>query len=210
MGSFPALTRPGLCDTTSSETRTARGSGGVRLPVPVLREALDLEAEGNLQMMIEAAVRVLNDLEAQGIIETYAIGGGMAGAVYAEPIVTYDLDAFVLVRPAKGNLVSLRSIYEYLRGKGHEEDKEHVVIGDVPVQFIPAYNRLTEEAVRDAVELPYKGLRMRVFRIEHLIAIMLQTGRAKDRVKLVQLLDHGEPDADHLDEVLRRHRLTGK
>jgi hypothetical protein len=166
--------------------------------------------EHSAQMMIEKTVRVLNDLEAQGIIETYAIGGGMAGAVYAEPIVTFDLDAFVILRPARGSLVSLATIYDYLRGKGYKEHKEHVVIGDVPVQFIPAYNRLTEEAVRNAVEFPYKGLRMRVFRIEHLIAIMLQTGRSKDRVKIMQLLDHAEPDYDHLKEVLKRHRLKGK
>ena len=41
--------------------------------------------------------RVLNDMKSDGIIEDYAIGGGMAVLFYAEPTRTYDLDVFVLL-----------------------------------------------------------------------------------------------------------------
>jgi hypothetical protein len=41
--------------------------------------------------------RVLNDLEVDGVVSAYAIGGAMAMLFWAEPTVTFDLDVFVLL-----------------------------------------------------------------------------------------------------------------
>ena len=43
------------------------------------------------------AFRVLNELEAEGIVERYAVGGAMAMVFWAEPTVTFDLDIFALL-----------------------------------------------------------------------------------------------------------------
>jgi len=49
---------------------------------------------------MERTLKVLNELERSGIIETYAIGGGIAAIFYIEPVLTYHLDVFVrLQRP---------------------------------------------------------------------------------------------------------------
>src|SRR5437879_585468 len=94
--------------------------------------------------------QVLNDLKQEGIIEEYAVGGGMAFLFYAEAIRTYDLDVFVFLPPQKGLVIGLTPLYEHLRKRGFEPHKEHVMIHDVPVQFLPSYNELVDEAVKQA------------------------------------------------------------
>ena len=105
---------------------------------------------------MEKALKALNDLETKGLIDRYVIGGGIAVLYYAEPVLTYDLDVFCLLPSAGSGLITLSPIYEYLRKKGYSVHGEHVVIEGIPVQFIPAYNKLVEEAIDDAVEVKYE------------------------------------------------------
>jgi len=156
------------------------------------------------------AVEVLEQLVRDGILRAYAIGGGVAATFYAEPVLTYDLDAFVLLPPASGPLVSLSPVYEKLRSMGFAEEQEHVVVGGLPVQFIPAYNALVEEAVARAVELPFGDTRVRVVSPEHLLAIMLQTGRPKDRARAALFVSEVELDRHRLTDILDRHGLAGR
>jgi len=53
----------------------------------------------------------INELVELGIVEKYAIAGGMAHFYYIEPSVTYDLDLIVQI-PGKENILSrsLKSI----------------------------------------------------------------------------------------------------
>jgi hypothetical protein len=81
------------------------------------------------------------------------------------------------------------------------------LIEGVPVQFLPAYNALLEEALAEARETLYEQTPTRVLRAEHLVAIAIQTGREKDHQR-VRLLEEQAPlDAKYLTEVLARHRL---
>ena len=41
---------------------------------------------------MEATLRVLNELERNGVISRYAIGGAVGAIFYTEPFLTYDLD----------------------------------------------------------------------------------------------------------------------
>ena len=43
---------------------------------------------------------------------------------------------------------------------------------------------------------------------EHLAAIALQVGRAKDHSRILQFVESGTLDADKLDGVLKRHGLV--
>lgn len=45
---------------------------------------------------------------------------------------------------------------------------------------------------------------------EHLTAIALQTGRAKDAARILQFIESGTLDADKLDDILERHGLLLK
>ena len=104
-------------------------------------------------MGVEKTLKVLNDLAKKGLIERYVIGGGIAVICYAEPVLTYDLDVFCFLPTEREGLITLSPIYEYLGKKGYSVQGEHVAIEGIPVQFIPAYNELVEEAVNKAVEI---------------------------------------------------------
>lgn len=157
---------------------------------------------------MEKPFQTLNDLEAAGLVTRYAVGGAFALSFYTEPIVTFDVDVFVFVPNADSPLVSLAPIYDYLRARGCAEQHEHVVISGTPVQFIAAYNPLVEEALSEAVDKTFKAVRVRVLRLEHLAAIMLKTGRAKDNARLAQLLEVTSLDEPLFHGILERHALT--
>jgi hypothetical protein len=159
---------------------------------------------------MKRTLEVLNDLETQGVFSRYALGGAMAATFYTEPVLTFDLDVFVLLPSSGTTLVSLSAIYEALRNRGYREDQETVLIEGVPVQFLPAYNPLIEEAVTQAKEIDYEGVPTRVARAEFLIAICLQTGRAKDRARVAALREQATVDPPLLADILKRHQLEEK
>lgn len=160
---------------------------------------------------MDEAIKILNELEQKGLIERYAIGGGIAVLFYIEPVFTVDLDVFCLL-PAtpKGKLILLSPIYEYLRTMGFKVHKEQVIVDSVPVQFIPAYNELVEEAVKECRTVKYKNVGVKVVKLEYLMAIMLQTYRPKDRERLVLVLDEAKLDNALLDDILSRHGLLAR
>jgi hypothetical protein len=158
--------------------------------------------------LIEKALRVLNDLESKGFLHRYCVGGAVAALYYVDPFTTEDLDIFVIVDAPEHSLTPLARIYEELRRLGHKEDGAHVLLEGTPVQFLPAFNPLIEEAVAESVEVIYGSTKTRVVRAEHLAAIAVQTGRAKDRARLVMLREQASLDAARLDDILTRHGLT--
>lgn len=77
----------------------------------------------------------------------------------------------------------------------------------IPVQFIPAYNALIEEAVKEADQKEYDGLPVKVLKMEHLFAIMAQTKRPKDRERIKNLFGNIQIDHQLLESILKRHEL---
>lgn len=159
---------------------------------------------------MEKTLEVLNELETKGLVKSYAIGGGIAVLYYAEPILTFDLDVFCLLPQQEGELVTLSPINAYLKEKGYKPDEEHIIIEGLPVQFIPVYNELVEEALDNAVTIKYKKVNTRIVSIDYLLAIMLQTFRPKDRERIIMLLDETQIDEPSLVELLKRHKLLTK
>ena len=158
---------------------------------------------------MEAAIRVLNEMVADGIVEAYALGGAMAAVFYVEPVATFDLDVFVLLPPAERDhlVVTLEKQNRWLSDRGYRASGEHVMVESVPVQLLPAYNDLVAEAVVSALDRPLGQVTARVCRPEHLMAILVQTGRAKDRARLQMFLEEAEFDRAALDELLDRFGL---
>ena len=89
---------------------------------------------------MEKTLQALNALERDGIVRLYAIGDAMAATFYTEPVLTFDLDIFVLLPEAQaaGRLLTLSPLYDDLRRRGYAEEGECVLIEGVPVQFLPA------------------------------------------------------------------------
>ncbi len=154
---------------------------------------------------------VINELKKKGLIEDYAIGGGIATIFYVESFVTYDLDLFVI--PSKkekiGKLIILSPIFDYLKEKGYRWQGEHIIVEGIPVQFIPT-NELEEEAVRRAKKIKYEGIDTKVITPEYLISIFLRASRRKDKEKIERLLEQIKIDVKKLKDILRRYGISKK
>ena len=155
-------------------------------------------------------IEVLNELEREDVFSRYAIGGAMGAIFYTEPFLTFDLDVFVLLRAGSSGLISLAPIYQALRSRGYQEEKETVLIEGVPVQFLPVYNSLVEEALNNAQGTTYENVPTRILRSEYLVAIALQTGRNKDRERVRILREQAKLDMNLLADILMRHKLEQK
>ncbi len=156
---------------------------------------------------MEQTLNVLNALEREGILGRYAIAGAMGATFYTEPVLTFDLDVIVVLPQTTSGPLTLTPLYEALRTRGHMEEGECVDIEGVPVQFLPAYNALLEEALKEARDNLYQQTPTRVLRPEHLVAVAVQTGRDKDRLRVRLLRDQAAMDHSYLQNVLGRHGL---
>lgn len=161
-------------------------------------------------MGIKEVIETINRMQADGVIERYAIGGAVGATFYLEPVATLDVDVFIESHTEAGSrLVSLQPIFKYLRDRGCTAEGEHIVIAGWPIQFLPAGSALVREALAKAVEKDVEGTPARVFTAEHLAAIALETGRAKDKARVLQFIEADAIDLDRLQEILTRHGLAG-
>jgi len=150
-------------------------------------------------------------MEADGVVERYALGGAVGATFYLEPMATLDVDIFVGFKPQPGQiLVSLSPIFDYLKTRGGVVEGEYIRIAGWPVQFLPPANPLVEEALADAVTMDVEGTPVRVFTAEHLAAIALQTGRAKDKTRLLQFIESGALETKRFQAILTRHSLVDR
>ena len=159
---------------------------------------------------MEETLAVINQLEQEGIIGRYAIGGAIAATRYIEPIQTYDIDIFVVLPVSPSGLISVAPIYTHLTQRGYTPQGECIVIEGWPVQFLPVYNELTDEALVQAVDVLFGSTPTRVLSAEHLAAIMLETGRPKDHARLIQFFELDVLDMGILEGIVARHGLTAK
>ncbi|HAR46929.1 MAG: hypothetical protein A2X57_00370 [Nitrospirae bacterium GWD2_57_8] len=160
---------------------------------------------------ISQVIFMISQLEHDGVIERYAIGGAVGATFYLEPVATLDVDIFVVFRPEAGKLIlNLQPIFNYLISRGGVMEGEYVVIAGWPVQFLPPTSPLVDEALADAVTVEVDERPARVFTAEHLAAIALQTGRPKDKARLLQFIESGALDAQRFQTILARHGLSGR
>jgi hypothetical protein len=160
---------------------------------------------------IEEVIRTVNQMKADGVITNYAIGGAVGATFYLEPVSTLDVDIFVEVHTEPGSsIISLDPIFSYLRERGCKMEGEYVVLTGWPVQFLPPTGPLIEEALASAVEVDVQGIPARVFTAEHLGAIALQTGRAKDKARLLQFIEARALDSSKFEKLMQRHQLTDR
>lgn len=159
---------------------------------------------------MKEAIKIVNEMVKDGLIEEYAIGGAVAAIYYLEPFDTADLDIFVQISIVDNDLMILSPIYDYMAKRGFRVKGEFIEIGGIPVQFLPVFNPLTDEAVKKAQTIRYSRISTRIMRAEHLVAIMLDTGRPKDFLRISLFLEFGVVKMRSLYAVLRRHGLMKK
>ena len=154
---------------------------------------------------------MLNQMERDGVIKGYAIGGAVGATFYLEPVSTLDVEVFIASKPQQESLiVSPAPIFDYLKQFGCKMEGEYIVISGWPVQFLPASGPLLQEALENAVEVDIEGEPARVLTADYLAAIALQTGRAKDKARLLQFIEAHALDRTKFEELVERHQLVNK
>lgn len=148
--------------------------------------------------MIEA-LKIINTLKKAGLIKDYAIGGGYALNYYLEPILTFDLDIFILIDTEKDYF----ELYKYFRNKRYKIENVYILIGGLPVQFLPSYiSPLIEEAIRKAKRIKIEDQYAKILSVEYLIGTFLSAFRPKDKMVIPQLLE--QADKKLLNNILKR------
>jgi len=155
---------------------------------------------------MKQTLAVIEQFHISGVIGPCAIGGAVGAAFYLEPVATLEVDVFVIFEPPP-LILTLTPIYEACAKLGYRAEGEAILIEGWPVRFLAADRPLITEAVRTALSRESAGLTTRVMTAEHLMAIALQTGRAKDHARLVMFVEAGIADMDRLRDILIRHSL---
>src|ERR1700693_1610753 len=146
-------------------------------------------------------------MRAAGVIQNYAVFGAIAQMRYTEPVVALDVDVPVALPPATRN-DSLAGIYAFCAAKGYRPEGEAIRVGAWPVQFLPAFNALTREAMEQAETADFEGVPIRVVRPDYLAVIALGAGRAKDHQRILDLLESKTTNRKVIDSLAARHGLT--
>ena len=160
---------------------------------------------------MEKIFALIKQMEADGVIGRYAIGGAIGSIFWLEPITTKDIDVFVVLPTSPGGtLLTLGPIYDYLLARGFAAHGQHIIIEGWAVEFVPPGTPLVEEALAEAVERDVNGVATRVFTAEHLAAICLQVGRARDHDRVSRFIEQGALDVEKFEAILSRHGLLEK
>lgn len=154
-------------------------------------------------------VNLLRDLVADGVVTSYAVFGAVAQMRYTEAVTTLDVDILVIL-PDANRLDALSSIYEYCARQGYHSEGEAIRVGAWPVQFIPVFSPLTQEAVETAEEAVLEGTMVRVVDAAHLAVIALGVGRSKDLLRVLSLLQAGSVTREDIARLAARHDLADK
>ncbi len=160
----------------------------------------------------EKVIEVLDNLHNANIIEKFAIGGAFAATLHNEPISTIDLDIFFILKEKSDNLIlSLDKIYEYARHNGFSFDHEFINIHGWLVQFVEAsQNDLWKEAIENADSFKIGNSKVSVIGCEHLAAMWLFAGRAKDYQKIAIFWEAEILDEQKMFDILEKHGLISK
>jgi len=158
---------------------------------------------------MKEVAKLLEAMKASGIVRYYALFGAVAQMRYTVPVATLDADVLVILSEDNG-LDVLEPIYSFCRKRGHAPEGEAILVGNWPVQFIPTFDPLTEEAVRKAETGEIAGVPVRVVSAVFLAVIALSVGRPKDHLRILALVEAGATREEEIEELAARHNLAAQ
>ena len=156
---------------------------------------------------MKEVAELLNAMRDAGVISEYALFGAIAQMRYTEPVATLDADVLVAVSSPQ-TMELLKPIYEFCAARGHRPEGEAIRVAAWPVQFIPVFSPLTQEALEEAEAADFEGVPLRVVRADYLAAIALSVGRAKDFARILSLLESGSVSREQVARLAQRHGLA--
>jgi hypothetical protein len=175
----------------------------------VLNRKLYLKGCELLESNIDFTIipKVMNDLIKNDLIQSWSIGGGSAFSYYTDAISTIDVDIFIVLK-TKSFLINLHPIYEFLINEYRAVPVEEMLnIKGVYIQFLVAGDKLTIEATENTNIIENK---IPIFKLEYLIAIMLQVGGSKYKPRLRTAKEEQKYNEDILNTILKKYNLFSK
>jgi hypothetical protein len=100
---------------------------------------------------MEKIFALIKQMESDGVIGRYAIGGAVGSIFWLEPITTKDIDVFVALPSSPGGTLTLGPIYEYLIGRGFAPRGQHIIIEGWAVELRRGH-RWSKRCLAQAVE----------------------------------------------------------
>ena len=155
-------------------------------------------------MSIAGVIRTLTSLQEKGLLGRYAIMGGVATAVYMTPISTEGIDIIVEVASDSEFVSVFRNVgtvAERIVGLHHVIDGTKVQL--FPSNTKPIYAEALDKAVVAQAE---PGVQTRVVRREHLIVMLLESFRLKDRFRILELWSGA--NEKKVRDLIRKHDDT--
>jgi len=147
---------------------------------------------------MKATLAVINQMQADGVISRYAIGGAVAATFYSSPPPRWTLTFSSPSRLATPVPAHFGTDLRVSRLPWLSDQREYVIIEGWQVQFLPPGDALGEEALAQASETRVDDVPTWVMTAEHLVALALQLGRPKDFTRILQFIEAGVLDPDKL------------
>jgi hypothetical protein len=158
---------------------------------------------------MDEVARLLNQMVEAEVITDYAVFGAVAQMRYTEAVATLDADVLVKVYEP-GGIDALSPLYAFCKERGYHPEGEAIRVGDWPVQLIPAFSSLTEDAIQEAETADLEGTPVRVVRADYLAVIALSVGRAKDFARVLALRESDAITNEEVSALAERHGLARK
>ena len=160
-------------------------------------------------MDIREVIKMVNQMQADGVIERYAVGGAVGATFYLEPVATLDVDIFIAFQPEEGSLiVSPKPIFDYLKARGGtmEGNTSSLVVGRFNSSRPP--DRWGRRLSRRPWN-PMSMARLRAYSLPNTSPpSRSRPRRAKDKARLLQFIEAGALDAARFQAILVRHGLV--
>lgn len=156
-------------------------------------------------------LKIFSELEAAvnaGVLARYAVGGAIAATFYLEATATEDVDVFVVADGAGSPLNPFERVYSWFREREAGWQDEHLVVGGWPLHLLPSTGPLVDHGLQHARRETVEGQPVCVLSLEHLAAIALETGRSKDRLRLLQMWESEMFERDRFLALVERFGLT--
>ena len=156
---------------------------------------------------MKEVAQLLNEMLEKSIISNYAIFGAVAQMRYTEAVMTMDMDILVAL-PQDAGLDILSGIHAFCRTRGYLPEGDAICVGDWPVQFIPAFSLLTEDAMLNAEPADLDDISVRVVTPAYLAIIALSVGRSKDYARILALVEEGVVGKEDIKKLSEKYDMV--
>lgn len=183
------------------------GFGRIVLLCSYLNKGITFRNYGKDENTLKDVAKLLNEMLEKSIISNYAIFGAVAQMRYTEAVMTMDMDVLVALPQDTGfNLLS--DIYSFCKSRSYLPEGDAIRVADWPVQFIPAFSSLTEDAMLNAEVVEFDDISIRVVTPVYLAVIALSVGRAKDYARILALIEEGVVTKDQIENLSLNYDLV--